>query len=103
MSCDLELLRRAVPDHPAIMTDHLDWFENSTPPKIDPPAITNALADEIAQLNQLDVDLLLYLLQRTTEKFVFRCKRLQRIKALILRIRILSAKACPSEESAKVM
>jgi CRISPR-associated endonuclease/helicase Cas3 len=57
----LELLRRALPDHPAVATDHLDWFEDLTPSNIDTPAITNALADEIARLDQLDVDLLLYL------------------------------------------
>lgn len=57
----LELLRRAMPDHPAVATDHLDWFENSTPADGDTPVIKNALADEIAQLDQLDVDLLLYL------------------------------------------
>jgi len=57
----LELLRRAAPDHPAITTDHLDWFKDPTPADGDTPVIKNVLADEIAQLDQLDVDLLLYL------------------------------------------
>ncbi len=57
----LELLRRTLPDHPAVLTDHFDWFENSTPPKSGPLTIANAIANEIAQLDQLEVDLLLYL------------------------------------------
>lgn len=57
----LELLRLAVPNHPAVTTYGLDWFDDSATEKSDSPAIKNALAGEIAQLNQLEVDLLLYL------------------------------------------